>query len=352
MKSERKRAKTKIIATLGPASNSPAELRRMFKAGLDIARLNFSHGNLSQHLRRIELIRRLNKKMGRRIRIMQDLEGYRIRVGELAKPILLNKKDQFYLTQKDISGKTKEVPFDYKGSLRRIKTGSLIYIDDGKIVLKVKKSDKQRIKVVVLSGGKLKTRKGINIPGFKLNLAALTDKDREDVKVAVDYRLDYVAQSFVSNARDINLLKEALGPSAKCNIFSKVENRNAIANIDEIIEASDGIIIARGDLGVSVPIYKVPIIQKEIIKKCRLKNKPVVVATQMLDSMIEELIPTRAEVNDVANAILDRATHLLLSGETAVGKHPHKAVEMMNKIIKYTESFCMVTTQINYKCLD
>lgn len=331
--------KTKIVATLGPASNSEAMLRKMFIRGLDVVRLNFSHGTHSEHNHRIKLIRTLNKKRRRAIKIMQDLEGYRLRIGRLVRPIELSKGDEFYLTQEDVIGDKHLVPFDYEGSLKRIKKRTSIYIDDGRIELAVRAVEKKRLKVKVLVQGLLKERKGINIPGANLDFDALTNKDKLDVKIAIKEKLDYVSQSFVRDARDIKLLKSIIKPKLpKCGIFAKVESRDAIHNIDEIIDEADGIMVARGDMGICVPIYKVPMIQKEIIKKCRLKNKPVIVATQMLESMTEERLPTRAEVSDVANAILDGATHLMLSGETAIGKHPDRVIDMMNKIMKYTES--------------
>ncbi len=333
-------ARTKIIATLGPASNDEAVLRKMILSGLDIVRLNFSHGTHEGHLRSIKMVRSLNRKMKRAIKIMQDLEGYRIRVRKLAHPVELKKKDRFRLAQDDIESKAGDVSFDYKGSLKMIKKDTLIYIDDGKIVLKVIKQEKKALWVQVVTGGILLGNKGINIPGVKLDFSALTDKDRKDVKVAIRERVDYIAQSFVGSGGDIRLLKDIVRPKhPSCRIFAKVESREALANIDDIINEADGIIVARGDLGICVPIYKVPVIQKEIIKKCRRSGKPVVVATQMLENMRTERLPTRAEVCDVSNAILDGADGLLLSAETAVGKHPHKAVDMMNKIIKNTENY-------------
>ena len=332
--------RTKIIATLGPSADSQSILRKMILGGLDAVRLNFSHGTDAEHLHRIKLVRSLNRKMKRAIKIMQDLEGYRIRVGRLRNEVLLKKNAMLYLTQEDILGNAKEVPFDYRGPLRVIEQGSLIYIDDGRILLKVIAKEKRRLKTRVLRAGVLKQRKGINILDVHLPFEALTEKDRRDLNVAIKYRLDYVAQSFVRNAGDIRLLKDILrNRHSECKILAKVESKEALDNIDEIINEADGIIVARGDLGICLPIYKVPVFQKELIKKCRLNGKPVVVATQLLDSMTEERLPTRAEVSDVANAILDGTTHLLLSGETAIGKHPHKVVEMMNKIIKNTENY-------------
>ena len=332
--------KTKIIATLGPSTDNETVLRKMIAAGLDLARLNFSHGNWNEHLKRVDLIRKLNHKLRRAIKIMQDLEGFRIRIGKLKKPLLLSKRKILYLTQEEgIEGK-EGVYFDYKGSLRSFTKESLIYIDDGKIVLKVKEVGRKRIKTEVLIGGILKQKKGINIPGIHLDFSPMTPKDRNDINFAIENKLDYVAQSFVRNAKDIIALRGIIKSQLPaCKIFAKVESREALRNIDTIIPQADGIIVARGDLGVCVPIYQVPVIQKELINKCRLAHKPVVVATQMLDSMTTEVMPTRAEVSDVANAIFDGADYVLLSSETAIGKHPHKVIDLMNKIIKYTEEY-------------
>jgi len=332
--------RTSIIATLGPSCDDPAVLKKMISVGLDVARLNFSHGSHPEHIRRIESIRRLNKNLKNPVKIMQDLEGYRIRVGKLENPVELKKKEIVYLTQEDIVGNSREFSFDYRGPLKKIKKGISIFIDDGKIVLRVKAIEGSRIKTQVVSGGMLKGNKGVNIPDAPLQFPGLTEKDKKDLEIAVKYKLDYIAQSFVRNGEDIRLLKDLLkGRHDSCRIYAKVENREALLNIDSILKEADGIIIARGDLGVCMPIFKVPIIQKQLVKKCRMNLKPVVVATQMLDSMVEETIPTRAEVSDIANAILDGANYLLLSSETAMGRHPHKAVAMMDKVIKYTERY-------------
>ncbi|MBL7157008.1 MAG: pyruvate kinase [Candidatus Omnitrophica bacterium] len=332
--------KTKIIATLGPATDSGGTLRKMFRNGLHEVRLNFSHGKVEDHKRRIRMVRDLNKKMRRAVKIMQDLEGPRIRVGKLKSDLNLKKGAEFYLTQDRVTSSSKTVPFDYKGSLKPIKTGFLIYVDDGKIILEVKKAGKKSLKVRSLVSGLLKTRKGINIPEAKLDFEALDSKDRADLKVGMSEKVDVIAQSFVRTAADVrHLKKEVHSARPSCLVCAKIESRQALLDIDNIINEADMVMIARGDLGVCIPIYKVPVVQKEIIKKCRLKNKPVIVATQMLESMIEEPIPTRAEVSDVANAILDGATHMLLSAETSIGKHPHKVVEMMDKIAKNTEAY-------------
>jgi len=312
----------------------------MFISGLDIVRLNFSHGSYSEHIKLAELVRTLNKKMRRSVKIMQDLEGYRIRIGKLQRPVLLKKGRHLYLTQEDIVGNEKEISFDYEGTLKVIKPGTLIFADDGKITLEVKAVEKNRLETKVLTDGELNEHKGVNIPDARLEFESFTEKDKIDIEVGIDNHFDYIAQSFVRNADDVITIKDVVKPRhPKCQIFAKVESREALDNIDGIIDEAGGVIVARGDLGICVPIYEIPVIQKQIVKKCREKNKPVVVATQMLDSMTEEPIPTRAEVTDVANAILDGATHLLLSAETAIGKHPHRVVDMMNKIIKSTERY-------------
>ena len=335
-----KTPKTKIVATLGPASSASGVLRKMFISGLDIVRLNFSHGSHAEHLNRIKLVRKLNKKLRRSIKIMQDLEGYRIRVGKLKNPILLKKNMKMFFTQNHKAQNEKQIPFDYDGSLTVIKPGVFIYADDGKIVFKVESARKDCLAVKVIVGGMLKPSKGINIPGIKLDFDSVTDKDKTDLKVAVAEKLDYLAQSFANKPEDVEIIKKLILPKhPACKIFAKIESQQALKNLDSIIDASDGIIVARGDLGICVPIYKVPVIQKEIIKKCNLKKKPVIVATEMLDSMTENPRPTRAEVCDVANAILDGATHLMLSAETTIGRYPDKAVDMMNQIIKTTETY-------------
>ncbi len=332
--------KTKIIATLGPSSSNYTVLRKMFEAGMDVVRLNFSHGNHRQHLEKIELIRRINKKYRRHIKIMQDLEGFRIRVGRFkgSKTRLLKDKTFVWLINDEHAHGPKIIPFDYKGDLSRIRPGQLIYIDDGFLTLRVKSSSENSIKAIVVDGGILKERKGINIPNANLGFGAMTEKDKKDIEFGIKHRVDYVSLSFVRNANDVRETAELIKPSLpKCKIVAKVENRQAIKNIDEIIDASDGIMIARGDMGVSLPIQEVPIIQKHIIKKCNAAGKFVITATQMLEHMTKHSRPTRAEVTDVANAIIDGTDFVMLSGETAAGQYPSESVHMMNEIIKFTE---------------
>ncbi len=333
--------KTKIICTLGPASSRSSVLGKMMHAGMDVVRLNFSHGSLQAHLNRIRLVRELNQKYHRHIRILGDLEGYRIRVGRLkgSKPIQVKKRQVIWLTPQDISGEGNLIPFDYRGPLSQVKKGQHIYIDDGNIALMAEACEKKHLKARVIVPGLIKEHKGINMPDVRLDFKGLTQKDREDIRFSIENKIDYIAQSFVRNKDDILALKEEFrGSPYRCRVIGKIENREGIKNIDEIIKVCEGIMIARGDMGVSIPIYEVPVIQKEIIKKCNRAKRFVITATQMLESMTENHIPTRAEVSDVANAILDGSDYLMLSAETAVGLYPVDCVDMMNKIIKFTEN--------------
>ena len=332
--------KTKIVCTIGPASGNVTLLRKMMLAGMDVVRLNFSHGSHSEQRQRIDLIRQLNKKYRRSIKILQDLEGFRIRIGSLNdhRPIELKKRQSLWLARGNEVGRDDCVSFDYKGSLSGLKVGQHIYIDDGNIVLTIKKQEKKRLKAEVVIGGVLKEHKGINIPEAKLHFPGMTKKDRDDIRFGIEQRVDYIAQSFIMTKKDVLAVRELVKRGLPdCAVIAKIETREGIRNIDEIIEASDGIMIARGDMGVSIPIYEVPIVQKMIIKKCNRQGKFVITATQMLESMVENIRPTRAEVADVANAILDGTDFIMLSAESAVGRYPVEAVKMMNDIIKFTE---------------
>jgi pyruvate kinase len=333
-------AKAKIICTIGPASESVTVLRGMMRAGMDVARLNFSHGSDEAHQKRLDAIRALNKKYRRAIKILQDLEGYRIRMGRLKeqKPVLLKKRQVIFLTNKAIIGQNNIFSFDYEGKLGDIKTGSHIYIDDGTIVLLVKGRAGEYLKAQVVIGGFLKENKGINIPDTPLKFKGLTDKDKEDLRFGIKNKVEYIAQSFVRDKHDMLHLRNFLQHRLPgCKLIAKIENRQGVKNIDEILAVSDGIMIARGDMGVCLPIYEIPMIQKMIIAKCNRRKKMVITATQMLESMTENIRPTRAEVTDVANAVLDGSDFLMLSGETAVGAHPVEAVRMMDQIIAFTE---------------
>ena len=335
-------ARTKIIATIGPASDKYTVLRKIVNAGLDIARFNFSHGDYDEHLAKIEIIRKINKKYKRRISLLQDLEGFRIRIGFFKKDNKkkLKKNGIVYLSTNKDDGDPKNIPFDYEGDLKKIKAGTLLYIDDGNIILEAKSATKNRVTAKVLEGEELQERKGVNIPSIKIPFSSITEKDKKDVHFGIKQKMDYVAQSFVRTAKDIEDIRDIVKPSLpKCKIVAKIESREAIKNIDSIIDVSDVIMVARGDMGIAVPIYEIAIIQKLIIKKCNQKKKMVITATQMLEHMTEHSRPTRAEVSDVTNAILDGTDYVMLSAESATGKYPVEAVKMMDQIIKYTETF-------------
>jgi pyruvate kinase len=333
--------RAKIICTLGPSSSKAAVLKKLILAGMNVARLNFSHGTHKTHKQSIDIIRWLTKTHRNKIKILQDLEGYRIRVGlfkgprksvELVKGSIVTLINKLETDEKDV------IPFDYEGSLYDIKTGCCIFIDDGNIALKVKSRDRNGIRAEVLVPGILKEHKGINIPDINLKFDGLTNKDKNDLLFGIANKVDFIAQSFVQSKKDILSVRDFINRHKfNCPLIAKIENRQGIENIDEILEVSDGIMIARGDMGVSLPIYEVPIMQKIIIKKCSSHRDFVITATQMLESMTEHIRPTRAEVSDVANAIIDGSDYLMLSAETAVGKHPVEAVQMMSDIIKFTE---------------
>jgi pyruvate kinase len=331
--------RTRIICTLGPASSSETVLRKMMRAGMDVGRLNFSHGKPEEMLHRIELIRILNKKYRRRIKLLGDLQGHRIRIGTLASPVELKKRQTVWLTQQKIKGTQERIPFDYEGPLSTIKNGHNIFIDDGNIALEVTGRTKSSLKTKVTAGGLLKEHKGVNIPEAPLEFGGINSKDIEDIIFCRTYGVEYIAQSFVRTKKDILEVRKVLGDNSHCRVIAKIESREGIKNIDEIIKISDGIMIARGDMGVSLPVYQIPVIQKMIIKKCNLAGKFVITATQMLESMTENRIPTRAEVTDVANSIIDGTDFVMLSAESAVGKYPVETVDMMNNVIKFTEGY-------------
>src|SRR3990167_2802730 len=336
--------KTKIICTIGPASSSETVLRKMIRAGMDVGRLNFSHGKPQELLHRISLIRLLNAKYRRRIKLLGDLQGHRIRVGDIVEPVELKKRQIVWLTQQKIKGTHEKIPFDYQGPLRTIKNGHQIFIDDGNIDLEVIGRTKNSLKAKVIAGGLLKEHKGVNIPEARLEFGSISQKDIQDILFCEKHGVEYIAQSFVRTKKDVLDVRKLLKTGSHCRVIAKIENREGIKNINEIIRASDGIMIARGDMGVSLPIYEIPVIQKVIIQKCNRAGKFVITATQMLESMTENRMPTRAEVTDVANAIIDGTDFVMLSAETSVGNYPVETVGMMNNIIKFTERFLGIRT--------
>ncbi len=328
-----------IVCTLGPASHDTKTIAQMARAGMTIARINFSHGHYRQHLKTMQNIRLVNKRCGYKVKILQDLEGFRIRIGELKRPRLLKEGEYVWIVFGP-SYNAGDIPLDFNVDVSSLKKGMRVFINDGMIELAVVGGKGRRYKLEVIHGGKISSRKGVNIPGLKLKSSALTQKDKEDVIFGIKEKVDFIALSFVRHKHDMRRLRKIVQPYLpKCRLIGKIESREGMRNLDDILDASDGIIVARGDLGVSLPIYEIPLLQKKIIKRCNKKKKFVITATQMLESMTEFPRPTRAEVTDVANAILDGSDYVMLSGETAVGKYPVETVRMMKQIITYTEKF-------------
>lgn len=329
-----------IICTIGPASQSKAILTQMVQAGMTIARLNFSHGTHADHLKRIKTIRQVNKACKTPVKLLQDLEGFRIRIGTFehlgVKSIDLQPRQTIVLSNQNISSKYQTISLDYKGPLTAVSPGDTIFIDDGNISLEAVKVTQKSVRCVVKNAGVLKEHKGVNIPCARFPFSGLGDKDKRDIDFGIANNVDYIAQSFVRTGQDIvDIRKYIYDRNFSCPIIAKIENRDGIKNMDDILDVADGIMVARGDLGVSLPIYEVPILQKKMINKCRQRLKTAITATQMLESMITNARPTRAEVSDVANAILDGTNHVMLSGETAIGKYPVETIAIMRKIIDF-----------------
>lgn len=333
--------KTKIVCTIGPTSESKEVLRKLIEAGMNAARLNFSHGSYEEHGKRIELVKRIRQEQKKHTAIILDTKGPEIRVRSFKNgKIELSEGQEFTITTENIVGDSSIVSVTYDKLHEDVKPGDTILIDDGLIGLRVEAIEEMNIKCRVLNSGALSNNKGVNIPDVKINLPALTQKDIDDIVFGIKSGVDMIAASFIRKAADVIAIKKVLeengGSSIK--IISKIENREGLDNIDEIIKFSDGIMVARGDLGVEIPVEEVPVVQKTIIEKCNIAGKPVITATQMLDSMMRNPRPTRAEASDVANAILDGTDAIMLSGETANGKYPIEAVTTMAKIAERTEA--------------
>jgi pyruvate kinase len=332
--------KTKIVATIGPASESPEMLQRLIRAGLNVARLNFSHGDFSGHGQVIRRIREASQATGRRVAIMADLPGPKMRLGKIApEPIQLVPGDPFTLTNEDMIGDSRRVSMSFEPLPRVVKPGDRLFLNDGLVQLVVERVEGNEVHCVVAVGGELRSRKGLNLPGIDLGISAFTERDRECLEFALKAGVDAVSQSFVESAADIKAVRSAAAKIGREPfIIAKIERSDALARYDEILEASDGIMVARGDLGVEVPIESITHTQKELIAKANLARKPVITATQMLESMISSRLPTRAEATDVANSILDGTDCVMLSGESAMGKFPEEAVTMLAKIAAFTEA--------------
>jgi pyruvate kinase len=331
--------KTKIVATIGPASESPVVLRQMIRAGLNVARLNFSHGEFETHGRAIKHIRAASKASGQRVAIMADLSGPKMRIGKFGvEQIQLKTGDKFTLTTDDIVGDQQRVSVSFAALPKVVKPGNLLSLNDGYIQLEVTGVKGANVACVVKVGGELRARKGLNLPGIDLGIGAFTDRDRECLKFALERGVDAVSQSFVESAADLHAVRKA-ARSLGHNPFliAKIERSRALDRLDEILEAADGIMIARGDLGVEVPIERIAIVQKDIMRRANQHTKPVITATQMLESMATYRLPTRAEATDVSNAILDGTDCVMLSGESAMGAFPVDAVAMLARIAAAVE---------------
>lgn len=332
--------RTKIVCTIGPASESEDVLEQLMDAGMNVARLNFSHGTHDEHKKSIQRIRALSEKKGLPVAILQDLAGPKIRVGRFKNdPVHLQSGQKFILTTKEVAGDEQKVSVTYSQLPKEVKARDRILLADGSIELIVKETNEDQVICEVVVGGELSSHKGMNLPGSSLSVKALTDKDLRDLEFGLEHGVDMIAMSFVRQKRDILEVKEIMDrKNHVLPVISKIEKHEALENIDEIIEVTDSVMVARGDLAVETALEKVPLVQKMIIKKCNGVGKPVITATQMLKSMVENPRPTRAEANDVANAVLDGTDAVMLSEETTIGNYPVESVKVMSTVVQVTES--------------
>lgn len=333
--------KTKIVCTIGPSSESLENTKKLISAGMNVARLNFSHGDFEEHGNRIKNIRQANAELGTNVAILLDTKGPEIRLGKLKEePIELVAGETITITTEEILGDRNRIPVTYKDLANDVTVGSTILIDDGLIGLTVESIEGTEILCRIVNSGPIKSKKGVNVPGVAISLPGITEKDANDIIFGIEQGIDFIAASFVRKASDVLEIRELLERhnAAHIQIISKIENQQGVDNLDEILEVSDGLMVARGDLGVEIPAEEVPLVQKEMIKKCNRAGKPVITATQMLDSMQRNPRPTRAEASDVANAIFDGTDAIMLSGETAAGKYPVESVQTMSRIAERAES--------------
>ncbi len=346
--------KTKIVCTIGPASEDREIFKQLVLNGLNVARLNFSHGNHEEHLNRIEMIQSVREELDVPVAILLDTKGPEIRTGKFHEPVELKEGQEFTLTTEDFVGTKDKCQISYKGLPEDVVAGDRILIDDGLVELIVKEIKGSEIVTTVNNSGVIKDNKGINVPGVKINLPAITQKDESDILFGVDNDIDFIAASFVRKPEDVLEIRKLLEREGESDvhIISKIENQEGLDNLEEILNVSDGIMVARGDLGVEIPTEEVPLAQKKMIKLCNIAGKPVITATQMLDSMQRNPRPTRAEVTDVANAILDGTDAIMLSGETAAGKYPIESVKTMSSIAKNIEGSIDYKELLNKKSKD
>ena len=330
---------TKIICTIGPATRSSKTLEALAKAGMNIARLNMSHGDHRSHLQVMRNIKSLNKKMPHPVSLLMDLQGPEIRTGELTQSLDLKAGEVFYFTVLPDDAEEKSIHVNYEDLVNDLKVGERVTVDNGLINLKVLEVEKHRLKCEVLDGGKLGSRKHVNLPGVRVNLPSITPKDRQDIAFALEHDVDFIAMSFVRSGKDVVEVRELVDKAGgHQRLIAKIENQEGIDNFDAILEAADGIMVARGDLGVEVAFEDLPVLQRRMVKACAIAGKPIIVATHLLESMIQHPLPTRAEVTDVANAVDEQVDAIMLSGETAAGAYPIRCVEVMDKIARRIES--------------
>jgi pyruvate kinase len=333
--------KTKIVATMGPSTENIVVLEELFNAGLDICRINFSHGDYEPIKHVVDNVRILNKKLNRNVGILGDLQGPKLRIGKVKdNAVDLVNGEEIVITTKECEGTAERIFITYPQFPQDVAAGELVLIDDGKITLKVIDTNrKDEVRALIIAGGILSSKKGVNLPNTKISLPCLTLKDLRDLDFALENNFEWVGLSFVRSVTDIIELKDIIRSKNKhARVIAKIEKPEAIKEIDKIIEVTDGVMVARGDLGVEMPMEQVPLLQKMIVSKCLIASKPVIIATQMMESMITSYTPTRAEVNDVANAVLDGADAVMLSAETSVGRYPVKVIEYMRRIITEIEN--------------
>jgi len=335
------RKKTKIVATLGPATSTKKVLKGMLEAGANVFRINFSHADYSDVKKRIKMIRELNEEFGYNAAILGDLQGPKLRVGTMSGEVIVNKGDEItFATGERFKGTKERVYMTYDRFPQDAKPGERILLDDGKLIFEVVSTDKKsEVKAKVIQGGPLKSKKGVNLPNTNISQPALTEKDIEDALFAIEQKVDWIALSFVRHAEDLMQLEEIIKEHSdhKIPIIAKIEKPEAVANIDKIVAYCDGLMVARGDLGVEIPAQEVPLIQKQLVLRAKRARIPVIIATQMMESMITSLTPSRAEVNDVANSVMDGADAVMLSGETSVGNYPVQVIEKMSSILESVE---------------
>ncbi|WP_339888766.1 pyruvate kinase [uncultured Flavobacterium sp.] len=343
--------KTKIVATLGPATSTKEILKKMIEAGVNVFRINFSHADYTDVSERITMIRELNKEHGFTTSILADLQGPKLRVGVMKEDVVVATGDKItFTTAEDILGTASKVYMNYKEFPKDVNVGERILLDDGKLIFEVLKTDKKtEVEAVVIQGGPLKSKKGVNLPNTKVSLPALTKKDIKDALFAIENKVDWMALSFVRTPEDLMLLQDLISKHSdhKIPIIAKIEKPEAVENIDKIVAYCDGLMVARGDLGVEIPAHEVPLIQKKLIHRAKTARIPVIVATQMMETMITSLTPTRAEVNDVANSVMDGADAVMLSGETSVGSYPVQVIETMTSIIEAVEDSPLIQVPLN-----